>query len=581
MRYRERIIRHNVKSPRLVKNSSKELVKIDYNSADISHHPKSFEYWMIHGIVLNNKRYIIKELFVRDSNIFAVVTPDEKEYYELEFGGSQKDMSRIDQLEQEIINIKKLPKYDDTEIKKRIEALEIKEDKDAQTLSINGNILQISNGNSVQLPEHTDTVYDDTEVKRRIKELEDKPEKEAQTLGLTERTLSISGGNSIELPEDKDTVYDDSVIKKELQELKESYSSSVQTLSIEDRVVRISGGNSIELPEDKDTVYDDTNVRKELESLRTSFTNVKQTTDANTEKIGKLGLLSVDEGGSTLLSIAETTEPFVMPSYEITSSGNLVLNKTTDEATKTTTWDLKVDAEHLNNDLRATNPGETVRYSNKDLGVVSTKGVTATIELVDVLNPDKIRVGDTVLCEYRKDGVLYLDYWTVTAVGSSNAELVGIKSTQIQLGSTQPVKEKRIHISSYNVMLPVGRPKPRSYFFNVPKDEITIDGTIEVGDIVLITLIANRKLYFQKWEVSGLNPNNDQSQVELTYIDSHNSPLGIDLTNYAKSVDVNNLTREFTKVKTNLDTVLSLLRSSGALTGDYKRIEGTLLALNN
>lgn len=581
MRYRERIIRHNVKSPRLVKNSSKELVKIDYNSADISHHPKSFEYWMIHGIVLNNKRYIIKELFVRDSNIFAVVTPDEKEYYELEFGGSQKDMSRIDQLEQEIINIKKLPKYDDTEIKKRIEALEIKEDKDAQTLSINGNILQISNGNSVQLPEHTDTVYDDTEVKKRIKDLEDKPEKEAQTLGLTERTLTISGGNSVELPEDKDTVYDDSGIKKELQELKESYSSSVQTLSIEDRVVRISGGNSIELPEDKDTIYDDTNVRQELESLRTSVANVKQTTDANTEKFGKLGLLSVDEGGSTLLSIAETTEPFVMPSYEITSSGNLVLNKTTDEANKTTTWDLKVDAEHLNNDLRATNPGETVRYSNKDLGVVSTKGVTATIELVDVLNPDKIRVGDTVLCEYRKDGVLHLDYWTVTAVGSSNAELVGIKSTQIQLGSTQPVKEKRIHISSYNVMLPSGRPKSRSYFFNVPKSELTIDDTIEVGDTVLITLTADRKLYFQKWEVSAVNPNNDQSQVELTYIDSHNSPLGIDLTNYAKSVDVNNLTREFTKVKTNLDTVLSLLRSSGALTGDYKRIEGTLLALNN
>ena len=270
-----------------------------------------------------------------------------------------------------------------------------------------------------------------------------------------------------------------------------------------------------------------------------------------------------------------------MPSYEITSSGNLVLNKTTDEATKTTTWDLKVDAEHLNNDLRATNPGETVRYSNKDLGVVSTKGVTATIELVDVLNPDKIRVGDTVLCEYRKDGVLHFDYWTVTAVGSSNADLVGIKSTQIQLGSTQPVKEKRIHISSYNVMLPSGRPKSRSYFFNVPKSEITIDDTIEVGDTVLITLIADRKFYFQKWEVSAVNPNNDQSQVELTYIDSHNSPLGIDLTNYAKSVDVNNLTREFTKVKTNLDTVLSLLRSSGALTGDYKRIEGTLLALNN
>lgn len=578
MRYRERIIRHNVKSPRLVKNSSKELVKIDYNSADISHHPKSFEYWMIHGIVLNNKRYIIKELFVRDSNIFAVVTPDEKEYYELEFGGSQKDMSRIDQLEQEIINIKKLPKYDDTEIKKRIEALEIKEDKDAQTLSINGNILQISNGNSVQLPEHTDTVYDDTEVKRRIKELEDKPEKEAQTLGLTERTLSISGGNSIELPEDKDTVYDDSGIKKELQELKESYSSSVQTLSIEDRVVRISGGNSIELPEDKDTIYDDTNVRQELESLRTSVANVKQTTDANTEKFGKLGLLSVDEGGSTLLSIAETTEPFVMPNYEITSSGNLVLNKTTDEVTKTTTWDLKVDAEHLNNDLRATNPGETVRYSNKDLGVVSTKGVTATIELVDVLNPDKIRVGDTVLCEYRKDGVLYLDYWTVTAVGSSNADLVGIKSTQIQLGSTQPVKDKRIHLSNLTTYYTGDK---LGTLVHIDKSNIIIDGKLEVGDTIVAIFASHDTIYLQRYQVSATSSQGDDSTCEATATGLLKSRISVDLSSLVTNTEFQKLNKKYEETKANLDKVLKLLYRSGAIDGYNNPIEGTLLALEH
>lgn len=578
MRYRERIIRHNVKSPRLVKNSSKELVKIDYNSADISHHPKSFEYWMIHGIVLNNKRYIIKELFVRDSNIFAVVTPDEKEYYELEFGGSQKDMSRIDQLEQEIINIKKLPKYDDTEIKKRIEALEIKEDKDAQTLSINGNILQISNGNSVQLPEHTDTVYDDTEVKKRIKDLEDKPEKEAQTLGLTERTLSISGGNSIELPEDKDTVYDDSGIKKELQELKESYSSSVQTLSIEDRVVRISGGNSIELPEDKDTIYDDTNVRQELESLRTSVANVKQTTDANTEKFGKLGLLSVDEGGSTLLSIAETTEPFVMPNYEITSSGNLVLNKTTDEVTKTTTWDLKVDAEHLNNDLRATNPGETVRYSNKDLGVVSTKGVTATIELVDVLNSDKIRVGDTVLCEYRKDGVLYLDYWTVTAVGSSNADLVGIKSTQIQLGSTQPVKEKRIHFSVPSTFYTGNN---LGELIHIDKSHIIIDDRLEVGDTIVAIFGLHDTIYVQRYKVLHTSLPDNDSFCEATATGLLKSRISVDLSSLVTNTSFQNLNKKYEETKANLDKVLKLLYRSGAIDDYNNPIEGTLLALEH
>ena len=43
--------------------------------------------------------------------------------------------------------------YDDTALKARVTALENKEDKDSQTLSLNGNELSISNGNSVTLPE--------------------------------------------------------------------------------------------------------------------------------------------------------------------------------------------------------------------------------------------------------------------------------------------------------------------------------------------------------------------------------------------------------------------------------------------
>ena len=64
--------------------------------------------------------------------------------------------------------------YDDTAIKERVTALESKEDKD--------------------------TVYDDTEVKNRLTALEAKEDSDKQTLTLTGNELSISNGNSVTLP---------------------------------------------------------------------------------------------------------------------------------------------------------------------------------------------------------------------------------------------------------------------------------------------------------------------------------------------------------------------------------------------
>lgn len=64
--------------------------------------------------------------------------------------------------------------YDDTALKERIKALEAKEDKD--------------------------TVYDDTEVKNRLTALEAKEDSDKQTLTLTGNELSISNGNSVTLP---------------------------------------------------------------------------------------------------------------------------------------------------------------------------------------------------------------------------------------------------------------------------------------------------------------------------------------------------------------------------------------------
>lgn len=64
--------------------------------------------------------------------------------------------------------------YDDTALKERVKALEAKEDKD--------------------------TVYDDSALKARVEALESKEDSDKQTLTLTGNELSISNGNSVTLP---------------------------------------------------------------------------------------------------------------------------------------------------------------------------------------------------------------------------------------------------------------------------------------------------------------------------------------------------------------------------------------------
>ena len=76
--------------------------------------------------------------------------------------------------------------------------IDAKVDNDRQTLSVSGNNLSISNGNTVQLP--VAPAYNDTDVKSRISALEAKPDNDRQTLSLNRSTLSISNGNSVELP---------------------------------------------------------------------------------------------------------------------------------------------------------------------------------------------------------------------------------------------------------------------------------------------------------------------------------------------------------------------------------------------
>ena len=200
MRYKERIIEHNLHKPREYHTDSLKLQEVDFDSSVISHHPKSFEYYFTHGLVVNDRRYIVKEFFVKHGKLYAILTEDEDTYYEMYL--SFLDENVIEDLKKDISDLK----VKDKQFDKRLSDLENIR-KQNQTLSINDRTISISGGNSIELPADKDTIYDDTALKQRVKTLEDKPDKADQTLSINDRTISISNGNSIELPADKDTKY--------------------------------------------------------------------------------------------------------------------------------------------------------------------------------------------------------------------------------------------------------------------------------------------------------------------------------------------------------------------------------------
>lgn len=172
-----------------------------------------------------------------------------------------------------------------------------------QELTLTGNELSISDGNSVTLP--SGTVYDDSELKGRVTTLENKTDnfvsnvgvsREGNTVKLTytmvngdnkeveftdNDTVSVAYDDSalrgrieaLEAKPDKDTVYNDTELKEQVNDLGSSVASALhdiseirvnnesrlsaleskedkykQTLSLEGNTLSISNGNSVELP---------------------------------------------------------------------------------------------------------------------------------------------------------------------------------------------------------------------------------------------------------------------------------------------------------------------------------------------
>ena len=167
MRYKERIIKHNLHKPREYHTDTLKLQEVDFDSSVISHHPKSFEYYFTHGLVVNDRRYIVKEFFVKHGKLYAILTEDEDTYYEMYL--SFLDENIIEDLKKDISDLKSKDKQFD----KRLSDLENSR-KQNQTLSISNRTISISNGNSIELPADKDTVYDDSGIIERISNLESK-----------------------------------------------------------------------------------------------------------------------------------------------------------------------------------------------------------------------------------------------------------------------------------------------------------------------------------------------------------------------------------------------------------------------
>ena len=241
--------------------------------------------------------------------------------------------------------------YNDAELRRRIQAVEDKADNfvSGVTVSREGNKVKLTytfvNGAPKEVEfEDKDTItlaYDDAPLKARLTALENKQDRDNQTLTINNRTVSISGGNSITLPEDRDTIYDDADVKRRLTALEGKTDNFVTG------VTASRTGNKIKLTynfvtgqpktvefDDKDTIgiaYDDTALRNRVQALEgrtdtnTVYRDTKGTVRNNVTSKTNLMESSDVKAGDIVRDIDNSGTAPKEVFYKVTSvSGNTV-----------------------------------------------------------------------------------------------------------------------------------------------------------------------------------------------------------------------------------------------------------------
>ena len=145
--------------------------------------------------------------------------------------------------------------YDDSDIKRRLAALEGRQDKD--TVYDDSDLKRRLT--ALEGRQDKDTVYDDSDLKRRLTALEGRQDQDTayDDSDLKRRLTALEGR------QDKDTVYDDSDLKRRLTALegRQDKDTVFDDSDLKRRLAALEGR------QDKDTVFDDSDLKRRLTAL--------------------------------------------------------------------------------------------------------------------------------------------------------------------------------------------------------------------------------------------------------------------------------------------------------------------------
>ena len=345
--------------------------------------------------------------------------------------------------------------YNDTELKKRITALEGRtdnfvsgigvsregskvkltytfidgthkevefEDKDTKSIAYDDSALK-ARVSALETKTDRDTVYDDTALKARVKALEDKPDRDNQSLTFNGTTgeLSISNGNTVTIPNGKQTIskqgnklilsngggevelpqpnnavaYDDKPLRDRVTALEGRRDNDNQTLTLNDRTLSISNGNSVTLPNDKQTI---------------------------TKQGNKLVLSN--GGGEIDLPTPKDSVP-----YDDTSLRNRVKALEDKPAPAKQKLSLSGNTLSLTDGGSVTLPNNNQpvhRFYDGDISGRADSNTVKTVPKTGFRNPDGIKVGDTVEDYWSDRNTINRGIWKVTEISGNDVKVQGI-----------------------------------------------------------------------------------------------------------------------------------------------------------
>ena len=414
--------------------------------------------------------------------------------------------------------------YDDSALKARVSALENKTDKD--------------------------TVYDDTALKARVKVLEDKPDRDNQSLTFNGTTgeLSISNGNTVTIPSGKQTIskqgnklilsngggevdlpqpnnavaYDDKPLRDRVTALEGRRDNDNQTLTLNDRTLSISNGNSVTLPSDKQTIT----------------------------KQGNRLVLS-NGGGEIDLPTPKDSVP-----YDDTALRNRVkaLEDRPDRDNQTLTLE--------GNKLKLANGGEVnlEKYDTPVLrihkGIITTSAVENAVTYIQpksLANGDGVKVGDIVndIISYSSGGG-EINYWKVTNANDFSIELKYLNSDNIGVYNDSELKKKIDALEKRPIPTNDNTPVHRFYDGDisgtadtnntrtVPKSGFRNPDGIKVGDTVEDYWSDRNTINRGIWKVTEVSGNNVKVQGIGNYNTSIRRNLSFNANTRTLTIDEGN-----------------------------------------